>query len=458
MSIKTIAKIASLMVAGAAVRAEAQQCTQTLVFNHSARTISKKGSSEVLDEEIPSIRANGPVCLEVEGTSSGAYDISFDSASKEDLGNVAALKTFWSDFKPLQLDLLRSAIGSSGPKFTPGPGMPPGGVPNPKVKDLQDAVAAIDGVIDQGRDLEYRAMAALGEMARTPADTSRIASSFSDCESGTMPDGSKLASCKKTLEDLKELDKLLNKLVAAIDPVIKDTSLISDEKVVALVTAARERRQGFSKIVASERQLRQLVQRVREAKTVVKSPTTVRPEWDEGRLVVVTITPASFGDLGTVGGKGATFKVKVLPSRGPRLSAGAALLFAPNASYSTYSEVTNEDGSRVVAESGTFDRRLLWGLTLSATWAGLDEREGSGFALYLPELVVGPDDEGLAVGLGVSAGWKVARVSTGFLWVKRPILEGAKAGTVLESGQALKVRDGYDFDSPTWYLGFGLAL
>jgi hypothetical protein len=466
---KRIALLAAFLMAGWATHAAAE-CSQTLVFNHGSKTISLKGSTQKIEGELPTFRASGAVCLEVEGTSTGAFDISFDTTSKEDLGNLAAMKAFWSDFKPLQIGLLQSAL----PPARPGPSMAPSlmapipEVPGKreqvqKVKELRTAILALDEVIDQGRDLAFRTVAAIAQLGREPGKTQSISAQFDDCASGTGPaDMSALASCKKTLEELETLPDRLNALVKALKPVLEKmkeegSDLAADETAAALVSAARERRQGFDKLVASARQLRQLVQRVREAKTSVTGPT-VRPEWDEGLAVVVTITPISVGELGSLGGLGATFKIKILPSKGPRLSAGAMLLYAPNATYSTYAEVEQADGSRVVAEGGALDRRLLWGLTLSTTWSVLDDREGSGLALFLPELVVSPDDDGLAVGLGLSASWKVARLSTGLLWVKHPILEGPDVGAVLEENQKLRVRDGYSFGSPIWYLGLGLAL
>ncbi len=444
----------ALLVAGSAAQAE-ENCTQTVVFNHQDRTIKRAGSAEKLEGDPAVLRTSSMVCLKVEGTSTGAFDVHFDTAAKEDLGNVAALKTFFGDFKPLQLDLIRGTLSPAEGRSLPALAKNL----TSEQQDLKGAVNAIDKIIDHARDLEFRVVEAISQMARDPAKTSGIVNGFADCGNPGSPSGlSHLRGCKDTLDELEELPGKLNALADALKKVEDnlDPNTI-DDSAVELVKAAREQRRGFPKLVGSAQQLSQWVQRVRDAKTSADGPAKIRPKWDEGVLVVVTITPAAVGELGSMG-RGATFKLKLLPLAGPRLSVGASLVYAPNAIYPSYAEVAQEDGSRVIAEGKILDRRLLWGVTLSATWSRFDDRDDSGLALFLPELLISPDEDGLAVGLGTAASWKAARVSTGLLWAKRPILEGQTVGMVLGEGQALKVREGYSFGAPTWYLGFGLAL
>jgi hypothetical protein len=175
-----------------------------------------------------------------------------------------------------------------------------------------------------------------------------------------------------------------------------------------------------------------------------------------GRSITVKIEPRSEPEIARVADRGAVaYSVKVMPK--PRLTPalGLAFLSAPDARFPTFGTRTPATGGGTeIFESGAKDVRFSWGVTLGLTWLGLDQRERSGVALWLPELVVSPPSDSRAFGLGVAGSWKKVKLGVGSLWVRHQELVDQKVQDRIANKDFLATRDTYS--DPKFYFSLSV--
>jgi len=175
-----------------------------------------------------------------------------------------------------------------------------------------------------------------------------------------------------------------------------------------------------------------------------------------GRSITVKVEPRTDPEIARVADRGAVaYSAKVLPK--PRLTPalGLAFLVAPDARFPTFGTRTPATGGGTeIFESGAKDARFTWGVTLGLTWLGLDQRERSGVALWLPELIVSPAGDTRAFGLGTAASWKAIKLGVGALWVRHPELVDQNVGDKIPNKDFLATRDTYS--PPKFYFSLSV--
>lgn len=168
-----------------------------------------------------------------------------------------------------------------------------------------------------------------------------------------------------------------------------------------------------------------------------------------GKSVTIRVEPRAEPEVARIADRApAQFTVVVQPRSIVRPAVAIAGIAAPGARFPTYA--TREvPGGVEVFESGRKDRRFGLGGTLGFTWPGLDRRDGSGVAVWLPELLVAAGDlTGAGVGTAVSLGF--VKVGAGAMWMRHESLVGARPGDVLADPSLMQVVDGYG--KPQFYV------
>jgi hypothetical protein len=162
----------------------------------------------------------------------------------------------------------------------------------------------------------------------------------------------------------------------------------------------------------------------------------------EGRVVTIAVDARDEPETSRLADRNpATYKVQVIPKALIRPSIAFAAVAAPGAKFPTYATQPVTGGVQIY-ESGRKDMRFSVGGTFALTWAGLDRRETRGMALWLPELAVTTGSEH-AFGIGSALSWNMLKVGAGAMWIRHPVLLGAKAGDVVADASKMKLNDGY---------------
>ncbi len=161
-----------------------------------------------------------------------------------------------------------------------------------------------------------------------------------------------------------------------------------------------------------------------------------------GRSVTIRVEPRTEAELARIASREvAEYTVIVQPQPFIRPAVAIAGIAAPGGRFPTYATEDVDGGARVY-ESGRTDRRFGLGGTLGFTWRGLDRRDGSGLAVWLPEVVVAAGDvTGAGIGTAVSLGF--LKVSAGAMWMRQQSLVGARVGDVVADASQVRIVDGY---------------
>lgn len=163
-------------------------------------------------------------------------------------------------------------------------------------------------------------------------------------------------------------------------------------------------------------------------------------DWDKGRTVTVNITPRTEPELARLAKNGPiAFKAEVQPRWFVSPSVGLALLYAPDAVFTTYG--TNDvTGGKQIVDTGTQDKRVNYGLTLSLAWPWIQDWLPSSVRVNLPDITINPSEDTRALGLGAGLTLGLFKVGSGLLWTKHSALDGQELGDVVST---LKSRDRY---------------
>lgn len=163
-----------------------------------------------------------------------------------------------------------------------------------------------------------------------------------------------------------------------------------------------------------------------------------------GRSATLRIEPGAEPEVARVADRGpVTYSLTVLQSAVARPALGLTFLTAPNARFATYGARATPAGPTEVFETGSRDARFTWGLTFGLTWRGLDARERTGLALWVPELTLGASDA-KTLGVGTAASWSFLKLGVGALWVRHAALDGLRPGQALPNKDYLRTRETYD--------------
>jgi len=176
---------------------------------------------------------------------------------------------------------------------------------------------------------------------------------------------------------------------------------------------------------------------------------SVTPSVGTGRTLTVNVTPRGETELARVADRGAdvwtvTVQPRVMVS--PSLSIGG--LASPQGRLPLYGTAPAGGGSEVV-RTGSSDARFSAAGMLGLTYGFLDRREINGFAVWLPELVVGAGDTP-TFGVGAAVSWNFLRVGVGGAWMRYRGLNGMSEGDVLTDPSELRTSDTYG--KPRMYL------
>jgi hypothetical protein len=206
-------------------------------------------------------------------------------------------------------------------------------------------------------------------------------------------------------------------------------------------------------ILQAARDIETLIGRVANAKSTYTSKD-YDVHWDKAHKVNIKIAPAPIASLT----KSATFeslqpKVTVAPDWLIRPGVGLTFLTSDESEFPTYGTKKDPAGVKIF-ENGTQNGRFTWGLTLGATFRGLDWRDTSGFAIWPLEFTINPSSDLKSMALGAGISYKVFKFSAGYLWTKHTVLDGQIVGDVLADPSDLKTRTTYE-DSK---LYFGVSI
>lgn len=183
------------------------------------------------------------------------------------------------------------------------------------------------------------------------------------------------------------------------------------------------------------------------------SAGTVSGSRTQGKSVTIRVEPRAEPEVARIAERAPVqYTVVVQPRAVVRPAVAIAAIAAPGARFPTYG--TREvAGGFEVFESGRKDRRFGLGGTLGFTWPGLDGRDGSGIAVWLPEILVAAGDlTGAGVGTAVSAGF--AKIGVGALWMRHESVAGVRAGDVVADPAMVQVVEGYG--KPRLYISLSV--
>lgn len=432
-------------------------CDATIRVDHRARSVQVIRGARVRYvkdwQKTIEIETKDPVCFQVVNTSTAAYrfevaDVPIDAAG------IAALATFAKVASPYALDLGKQSL--EGGEFVARSGV------TPEVKEaLATLAASLEALplLVRGpngiEDTAFKATAAMQAMSLDPATSAPRAAQLKEtleprfeCAAGTIGPG-----CPKQLIVIREVterylaaDKAVGVLEKALASIEADDL---KEAIGAQIAAWQEWRGKFSLVIAAARRAEELARIAMDAKSEWVSKK-FEATWRTGHELTLKISQREDVELDVLGGRDAMkVVVRVMPKNSIRFTAGAALLAAPDAKFDTYG-VANQGGPTIV-RSGSVDQRFFWALTLAMNPDVLDWTDRSGFAVWIPELVLSPGPE-RAMGIGTGISWKKVRVGGGALWVRHTQLaDGQEVGQQLGTGEVLRTKDGYDFANPVWY-------
>lgn len=226
---------------------------------------------------------------------------------------------------------------------------------------------------------------------------------------------------------------------------LRDSAQILDRRAQAALA-------DFEPLVANAYRVERLVGIVANACSHW-SAGTVSGSRTSGKSVTIRAEPRTEPEVARIAEHApAQFTVVVQPQSIVRPAVAIAAIAAPGARFPTYG-TRDVAGGVEVFESGRKDRRFGLGGTLGFTWPGLDRRDGSGVAVWLPELLVAAGDlTGAGVGTAVSLGF--VKVGAGAMWMRHEALVGARPGDVLADPSQVQVVDGYG--KPQFYLSLSV--
>jgi hypothetical protein len=174
-----------------------------------------------------------------------------------------------------------------------------------------------------------------------------------------------------------------------------------------------------------------------------------RPELSGGRAVKVDAVPRGESELIRLADYGSdSWTVTVLPRVlfSPSVSIGG--LAAPQGRLPLYGTAPNGAGREVV-QTGSTDARFTAAGMLGLTYGFLDRREIDGFAIWLPEIVMGAGSTP-TFGVGAAVSYKFMRLGVGGAWMRYRGLNGVAEGSIIGDPSELRTTDTYG--KPRMYL------
>lgn len=183
------------------------------------------------------------------------------------------------------------------------------------------------------------------------------------------------------------------------------------------------------------------------------SAGTARGTRTRGKSVTIRVEPRAEPELARLAERPAKeYTVLVQPQPFVRPAVALAAIAAPGGRFPTYA-TRDVAGGVEIYESGRTDKRFGLGGTLGFTWPGLDRRDGSGIAVWLPEILVAAGElTGAGIGSAVSFGFM--KVGAGAMWMRHESLQGARPGDVVEDPSRMQVVDGYG--KPRFYIALSV--
>lgn len=176
---------------------------------------------------------------------------------------------------------------------------------------------------------------------------------------------------------------------------------------------------------------------------------SVMPSVASGRTLTVSVAPRGESELSRVADRGSdswtvTVQPRVMVS--PSLSIGG--LYSPQGRLPLYGTAPTMGGSQVV-QTGSSDARFSAAGMLGLTYGILDRRDINGFAIWLPEIVVGAGNTP-TFGVGTAISWNFLRLGVGGAWMRYRGLNGTAEGDILGDPSELRTTDTYG--KPRFYM------
>lgn len=430
------------------------------------RLIVQRGArvdtSAMGDEAVVRLPHNVPVEIDVVNTNTALYNFSRTSASVA-LPEAQALSGFVSRLTPYVPELRSALSGSRGAGFTEPPAQ--------NVADARLALAVALGTAE--RSLMQIDEAVFGERGLQPTITTtllaleqmrrnvapevaaeplrrrlRVGKSCGSQEPVRLPTAESLLSSLVALSGATG-----NMRVAMLGQVYDDARwrALRDSARV-LDVRAQSALADFESLLSSTYRVERLVGIVANACSKW-SAGVARGSRTSGRAITIRVEPRTEAELARIADRTVSeYTVLVQPQPFLRPAIAIAGIAAPGGRFPTFGTKDVEGGVSVY-ESGQTDRRFGLGGTLGFTWRGLDHRDGSGLAVWLPEVVVAAGDvTGAGLGTGFSLGF--LKVSAGAMWMRQQSLEGARVGDVVADALQVRIVDGYG--KPKLYFALSL--
>lgn len=409
---------------------------------------------------IPSGR---PVKVSLVNSNSALYSckVSQETIAVPELDTLKKFLTATGGYLPL---IARGIAGSGGP------GIPAITTLDQAARGVEDQLAALDSLVDGSTGLQRarrRVVSSLSVMRLTPNSVdSGVPDSLrrwfkdsgrcvDDCDNLTYPAELLAAfdSLQGTVQQLKRANARAKPLEARALP--EDLPRIKESLKAAsdLLSAAEKALTSSQTVLLDAYSLERIAVRTMKASSTVACDI-VDVSWDEGKRLTFNISPLAGDELKPIATRETyEYKMDVLPRWKVRPTLGLTFLMAPRAEYPKYAASQADNTFRIV-ENGSQDSRFTYGLTLGLTYGPLDRRTTSGWAVWLPELIVNPLDDVKAVGIGAGVSYGIVKLGFGRLFTRHTVLDDQRVDDRIPSAGDLRTRD--TFGSGEWYVGIAL--
>lgn len=478
-----ISLMISLLLIGRASSAVGDDAPTCVVISHvttKAGVVDGRGSSSQVakalenDGEI-SVRTSTPIVVVVSDTNTALFDFS-TSAAKFDAPELVAIKAFFAQLGPYFVD----AVGGAAPVGRASLARLRAAMSNLRRVEFltldtleqmrgKGSVAPVAPEVAAG-ELLQRVSDFVAEAAQAPVparvgctSTCGVIKSYRLKAVPELIEG--IDGLSKELGDVsRELKQktvsrrskaaALEAAASADKPAIRVDIDQLDDEIALLTTDAKEGEAFLAKAddyIGAAYALEALTSRVLNARSRWCS-SEKKVSLSEGVKVSVASKAAKASDLARLADlNDVAFSFKARPDWFIRPALGLSLISARGATFPDYTTKADGGAFRIV-ESGSQDRRVGYAAVLGATWRGLDRRQTSGFAIWVPELFITPTGD-RAVGIGAGVSLRAFRLSAGATWARHKVL--AKG---LTTNQLISTKEELTFDQSYRHPKFYVSL
>lgn len=372
---------------------------------------------------------SGKISASIANTNTAFYSYKALVKAELDVPDLKNVQSFLTSFKPYIIDLLNTppTNGQQGIR----PQIAPNQQDNPNTDSIRNQLIRTNRIMMQYNTIKNKYISCI--RASYANNTPKNLKDCLDIEDILTVD-SALTCLQNTYQQLCLLQKNIANMSVSPDP---EESSIADLAMKAIA--------DYPNNIGRFEHLKKIRREFRKADSV-KTIDLAEITDMQGAEIVLTIKPNFVLEFAGIEAPTTEYTMSFLPDWSVRFGLSGSLIHWIGDDFNKYSTVSVTNGFAIKPTPNTDIPNTSFAVGLSLTPYILDWRkyDGSGSAIWLPEIYFTPFDKTPSFGLGAAFSYNALKIGVGCLWIRNAELDrDITSSSILPSDKDLVLRNAY---------------